>query len=118
MSSIISRATRLSVKTTRDYPMAHNRHLPDDFYKKYVHSCIVNTVDCVIVRVNTITNQKEFILVERKDQPAKGMFWFPGGRMFKGETFFAAALRKCRDETGISGKAAQVLGVYNTHFNR
>ncbi|GMI42239.1 hypothetical protein TrCOL_g4128 [Triparma columacea] len=95
----------------------HNMHLPDEFYKKYVHSCIVNTVDCVIVRVNTITNQKEFILVERKDQPAKGMFWFPGGRMFKGETFFAAALRKCRDETGINGRAAQVLGVYNTHFN-
>jgi len=63
----------------------HNKYLPDDFYKKYVHSCIVNCVDCVIVRVNTITGEREFILVERKDQPAKGMFWFPGGRMFKGE---------------------------------
>jgi len=37
--------------------------------------------------------------------------------MFKGETFFTAANRKCKDETGLDGEALQVLGVYNTHFS-
>ena len=37
-------------------------------------------------------------------------------RIYKGETFFQAALRKCKEETGLSGTAIQVLGVWNSFF--
>ena len=82
-----------------------------------------------------MTKVKECILVERGTEPLKGVWWFPGGRMFKGETFFDAAVRKIREEVGIKipynnsydveGKKGlhegenvilQVLGVYNTFF--
>jgi len=92
-------------------------HLPDEFYRQYIHNCIVACVDCVIVRVDKNTGQKQCILVERRDEPAKGKWWFPGGRQFKGETFFKAAERKCKSETGIKGIATQVLGVWNTFFD-
>jgi colanic acid biosynthesis protein WcaH len=95
----------------------NNSHLPETFYAQYVHNCIVSCVDCVIVRADKETGDKQCILVERRDNPAKGKWWFPGGRQFKGETFFRAAERKTRTETGLKGTATQVLGVWNTFFD-
>lgn len=44
-------------------------------------------------------------------------FLLIGGRLLKGETFFAAATRKAREETGLMNvKPVQVLGVWNTFF--
>jgi len=73
----------------------------------------------VLVRVNPKTKVEECLLVERGAEPVKGVWWYPGGRMFKGETFFDTALRKVRDETGITSfeaKAVQILGTWNTFF--
>lgn len=40
-----------------------------------------------------------------------------GGRLLKGETFFAAAQRKAQEETGLTNVTPiQVLGVWNTFF--
>ena len=40
-----------------------------------------------------------------------------GGRLLKGETFFAAATRKAQEETGLMNVTPiQVLGVWNTFF--
>ena len=36
------------------------------------------------------------LLFYRRDRPAKGLWWLPGGRMLKGETFFDTALRKIK----------------------
>jgi 8-oxo-dGTP pyrophosphatase MutT (NUDIX family) len=42
---------------------------------------------------------------------------FVGGRLLKGETFFAAATRKAKEETGLTNATPiQVLGVWNTFF--
>jgi 8-oxo-dGTP pyrophosphatase MutT (NUDIX family) len=41
----------------------------------------------------------------------------PGGRIFKGETFFVAAERKLKEETGLTSSVpTTVLGFYNTLF--
>jgi 8-oxo-dGTP pyrophosphatase MutT (NUDIX family) len=43
--------------------------------------------------------------------------YFIGGRLLKGETFFAAATRKAKEETGLTNVTPiQVLGVWNTFF--
>jgi 8-oxo-dGTP pyrophosphatase MutT (NUDIX family) len=45
------------------------------------------------------------------------VWWLPGGRLLKGETFFAAAQRKAREETGLTNVSCiQILGVWNTFF--
>ena len=56
----------------------------------------------------------ECLLVQRATEPVKGVWWLPGGRIYKGETFFDAAIRKTKEETGLRGKPIQILGVYNT----
>jgi ADP-ribose pyrophosphatase YjhB (NUDIX family) len=63
------------------------------------------------------------LLFYRRDKPAKGLWWLPGGRMLKGETFFETALRKVRDEMGHGSKlngqveAVAVTNVWNTFFH-
>ena len=91
--------------------------MPDNFYGQLVKYCIIPCVDCLIVRVNKQTDKRECILVERGEEPAKGKWWLPGGRILKGETFFKAALRKCKTETGLVGTPVQILGIYNTFFD-
>lgn len=107
------------------------KFLPSKFYADMVHNCIVCCTDIILVRTNPVastTSKKECLLVERASEPVKGTWWWPGGRMFKGETFFDTALRKIKDEVGIDlssndgsdkGKEKvllQVMGVYNTFF--
>jgi colanic acid biosynthesis protein WcaH len=93
------------------------KYLPADVYKKVVQDSVVCCVDILLVRFNPAKNRKECLLVERSTEPAKGFWWLPGGRLLKGETFFAAAKRKAKQETGmLDVKPVQVLGVWNTFF--
>lgn len=95
------------------------KFLPAEFYRQMVQDCVVTCVDALLVRKNPTTKKLETLLVYRADEPVKGVWWWPGGRMFKGETFFTCAMRKVRQETGISSEEArpvQVLGVWNTFF--
>lgn len=92
------------------------KFLPNDIYGKLVRDCIVCCVDIVLVRSN-VDGTKECLLVERASEPVRGVWWWPGGRLLKGETFFDAAIRKAKQETGLSQvKPIQVLGVWNTFF--
>jgi len=92
------------------------RFLPKEIYGTMVRDTVVCCVDCLIVRTNE-NGKKECLLVERSSEPVKGVWWLPGGRLLKGETFFAAARRKAQQETGLTDVTPiQVLGVWNTFF--
>lgn len=56
-------------------------------------------------------------MVKRGSEPVKGFWWVPGGRVYKHETFYAAAVRKTKEETGVLAEPLGVLGVFNTFFN-
>jgi len=81
-----------------------------------VRDAVVCCVDTLIVRTRQ-DGKKECLLVKRSSEPVKGVWWLPGGRLLKGETFFAAAIRKAQEETGLTDVTPiQVLGVWNTFF--
>lgn len=99
------------------------RFLPSDVYGALVRNAVVCCVDVVLVRKQSRTKEqgssqkKECLLVQRSTEPVKGVWWWPGGRLLKGETFFDAAKRKAKEEVGIECvKPIQVLGVWNTFF--
>jgi colanic acid biosynthesis protein WcaH len=95
---------------------AARKFLPEDLYAKLVRDCVVFCVDIVLVRTTKI-GRKECLLVKRSSEPVKGVWWWPGGRMLKGETFFDAAKRKASQETGLTDvTCVQVLGIWNTFF--
>jgi colanic acid biosynthesis protein WcaH len=93
-----------------------SKFLEDSLYARLVRETVVCCVDICLVRRNAKTNKKECLLVERSSEPAKGVWWWPGGRLLKGETFFDAAKRKALQETGVTVTPIQVLGVWNTFF--
>ena len=67
-------------------------------------------VDVVIVHDGAV------LLGLRLNKPAEGVYWFPGGRVQKGETLAAAAKRKAEEETGLTVKIVRQLGTEETMF--
>ena len=91
------------------------KKLPFQLYKQTVENLIVVCVDIICQR----KSDSKLLLFYRRDSPASKIWWWPGGRMYRGETFYDTAIRKIREETGkmqakIEAKA--VIHVWNTFF--
>jgi colanic acid biosynthesis protein WcaH len=55
------------------------------------------------------------LLTRRRNKPAKGRWFWPGGRIYKGETHSAAARRIAGDELGLTDIGIKQSGV-SEHF--
>lgn len=86
--------------------------LEKELYRTIVHHLIIT---CIDVFVYDPINQR-YLLVKRKQRPAKGIWWVPGGRHCKGESFFEAAIRKCKEELSIDIQPIALLNNYSTIF--
>ena len=60
------------------------RRLSDELYSQIVANTPTACVDVVCQRVE----DGRLLLFLRRDAPAAGVWWWPGGRIFKGESFF------------------------------
>lgn len=70
-----------------------------------------------IASVEAITIKDDALLfLKRKNNPAKGEWWFPGGRIRKGETFIETLCREVKEETGLAVEIIKFVGVYNRIF--
>ncbi len=87
-------------------------YLSKEFYRQAMENMPIICVDVFLL--NTKTNR--YLVVFRNNRPAKDVFFIPGGRLCKGETFFEAARRKCQQELGINATPQVVLGVNNLIF--
>lgn len=79
--------------------------IPTSLYKK-IHAAV--PIACVDLLIHD--GKKHILLLKRKNNPEKGRWWLPGGRILKGESFTAAASRKLKQETGLSAKIGKQLG--------
>ena len=89
-----------------------SKRIPGELYGSIVEHMPIVCVD--IVLVSRVKGVMSCLLVLRDTEPAKGLWWLPGGRIWKGETFFAAAARKAFEETGCSADPSEVLFYANT----
>jgi colanic acid biosynthesis protein WcaH len=85
--------------------------IPRPLYKKIHELMPIACVDVVI-----INNKKEFLLLKRKNKPAKDLLWFPGGRLYKHELLAEAAQRIVKEETGLNIEIIKCLGNDETIF--
>lgn len=86
--------------------------IPPKEYKKILRKVAIPCVDLVI-HVNG-----KFLLHKRTNQPAKGKWWVPGGRIYLGEKTEKAVIRKAKEETGMKVKIEKFLGVKETIFKK
>lgn len=89
-------------------------HLEKEFYRKAVENLPICCVDIFVY--NPIA--QSYFLVFRRDEPAQGVWWYPGGRLFKGESPLTCAQRKCLQEVGLCITPHCVLHGYSTEFPR
>lgn len=60
-----------------------------------------------------IIHENRVLLVKRKEQPGKGYWSLPGGKLELGETMEQALLRELQEELGILIRIQELLGVYD-----
>ncbi|MGI6524641.1 MAG: NUDIX domain-containing protein [Bdellovibrionota bacterium] len=84
--------------------------IPDDLYQKILENVPIACVDIAIVANGAV------LLVQRKDAPARGEWWVPGGRVLKGEMLRETALRKAKEEVGIQCHIGPIVHTAETIF--
>ena len=92
----------------RHQPTSH--WIPDEIYRGFLASMPLACVDIAIIHRGAV------LLVKRKDAPARGQWWLPGGRIWKGETMRATAARKAREEVGIKCHVGPIIHTAETIF--
>jgi len=84
--------------------------IPPRLYKQITASMPITSVEAMIVKGGAL------LLMKRKNSPAKGEWWLPGGMVRKGDTFEGALLREVKEETGLDVGVVRFVGVYNRIF--
>lgn len=84
--------------------------IPSTFYEKIVDLMPIASVEAMITR------NQSLLFLKRKNNPAKGEWWFPGGRIRKRETFKETLLREVGEETGLNVEIVKLVGAYNRIF--
>ena len=70
-------------------------------------------VDCIVVN-----DKGHYLLVKRDNEPLKGEYWVPGGRLHKGERLEDAVRRKMRQEIGVDVEIIRNLGFFEEFFDK
>ena len=82
-----------------------------------LYTAILEVLPLLCVDV-AIVHQSKYLLVKRKNKPAKEKWWVPGGRVMKGETMEDAVRRKVKEELEIEIKILSVLGYYENMWTK
>ena len=86
--------------------MATERPIPPEEYEVIVRHVPIVSVDLIVHHRGGI------VLGKRKNAPAEGEWFVPGGTVLKGETRRQAAHRIATEELGIEVRIDRELGVY------
>lgn len=87
----------------------HDTFIPEEAYAAFLARMPLVCVELFV------EHDQAVLLCRRTTEPARGEWFWPGSRLFKGETLEAAAHRVAEDELGVTVSLGDLLGVYS-HF--
>ena len=87
-------------------------YIPDSDYKIILENTAIICVDLLIIHDN------KCLLLKRNNEPAKGQYWFPGGRIQKMETIKEAAQRKAKEETNLDCAFVKIISIEESIFKK
>jgi len=85
-------------------------YIPEAEYKLIISNIPVLCVDLLIIY------DGRCLLLKRDNEPAKGEFWFAGGRVRKFETLEKAAVRIAKEETNLDCEFKGIISIEETVF--
>lgn len=85
--------------------------IASSLYEKIVKAMPIASVEAIIQKENSI------LFMKRNNLPVKNQWWFPGGRIRKGETLKQALIREIKEETGLKIEIIKFVGVYSRIFS-
>jgi colanic acid biosynthesis protein WcaH len=85
--------------------------VPDELYAQVLASVPIACVDLVVRDA-----QGRVLLVRRTNEPARGAWWFPGGRVLRGEQRVDAVGRKLAEECGLTASHVEEVGTHDMLF--
>lgn len=96
-------------------PITTKKHvagkIPLDFYNQIVRLLPISSVEAII------SKDQSLLFMKRNNDPVKGQWWFPGGRIRKGETLGEALYREVKEETGLEVIKSKLVNVYSRIFD-
>jgi colanic acid biosynthesis protein WcaH len=84
----------------------------EELYSRILQVMPIPCVDLLVVG-----DADKVLLVLRRNEPAAGQWWFPGGRVLFGEERREAAKRKLEQECGLVSTQFQEVGTFDILFN-
>lgn len=90
---------------------AETNKIPSSLYELIVDILPISSVEAVILK------DDKLLFLRRKNNPVKGQWWFPGGRIRKGETLKEALIREVKEETGLEVIKSELVNVYSRIFD-
>ena len=86
--------------------------VPQELYSQILQVMPIPCVDLFVVDPSG-----NVLLLLRKNEPAAGQWWFPGGRVMFGETRVDAAKRKLQEECGLTPSGLTEIGTFDLVFD-
>lgn len=93
--------------------MLQVEHIANKDYRR-----IVDTMPILCVDIVLRGGDGRYLLVKRNNEPLKGHWWVPGGRVYKGESLEQAAIRKAREELSLEISSPKLLGYHEYFLDR
>ena len=82
-----------------------------------LYSQILQVMPIPCVDLLVLNEADKVLLLLRKNEPAAGQWWFPGGRVLFGELRCEAAKRKLEEECALFSTQLQEIGTFDLIFN-
>lgn len=82
--------------------------IPEALYSQIIQVIPIPCVDLLV-----FNEHGEILMLMRKNEPAKGRWWFPGGRVNFMEERKDTAIRKLYEECGLKGKIIEEMGTFD-----
>ena len=98
-------------KPLLDASKAETGKIPSSLYELILDVLPIASVEAIISKGNSL------LFLRRQNNPAKGEWWFPGGRIRKGETLGEALYREVKEETGLEVIESELVNVYSRIFD-
>ena len=98
-------------KPLLDASKAETGKISSSLYELILELLPIASVEAIISKDNSL------LFLRRKNSPANGQWWFPGGRIRKGETLEETLYREVKEETGLEVIESELVNVYSRIFD-